>query len=73
MIHEKNHYRFFIEDPIWPRLAGSKEDAVGAMTEAWSHVVERYIRRFPDQWVWMHNRWKTKPEAVALQKERVHS
>ena len=30
------------------------------MTEAWSVIVEKYIRQFPDQWVWMHNRWKTR-------------
>ncbi|MBI5124443.1 MAG: hypothetical protein HZA72_03395, partial [Candidatus Omnitrophica bacterium] len=25
----------------------------------WSDVVESYIRRYPEQWVWIHRRWKT--------------
>ncbi len=60
MIHQDDRYRLFIEDPIWPIESESKEEAVRFMTEAWSKVVADYVRRYPDQWVWMHNRWKTK-------------
>ena len=41
----------------------SKDETVRYITEAWSKVVERYVREYPDQWVWMHNRWKTKDES----------
>jgi KDO2-lipid IV(A) lauroyltransferase len=27
-------------------------------------IISSYIRKFPEQWVWMHERWKTRPEAV---------
>lgn len=62
MIHEGTGYRFFVEDPILPVRLGSKDESVRAITEAWSAVVEQYIRRYPDQWVWMHDRWKTRPK-----------
>ncbi|MBI1977307.1 MAG: lysophospholipid acyltransferase family protein [Candidatus Omnitrophica bacterium] len=61
MVHENSRYHLFVEEAIWPpEHISSKEEAVGMLTEAWSQVVERYVRRFPDQWVWMHRRWKTK-------------
>lgn len=30
-------------------------------TEQYNRVVELYVRRFPDQWFWVHQRWKTRP------------
>jgi len=24
-------------------------------------VVEEMVRKYPDHWLWVHNRWKTKP------------
>ena len=50
----------------------SKDEAVQSMTEVWSKVVERYVRRYPDQWAWMHNRWKTKNRSEIKSKEPVY-
>ncbi|MDH3876129.1 MAG: hypothetical protein OET07_18460 [Desulfobacteraceae bacterium] len=30
-------------------------------TEEYNRVIENFIRRYPDQWFWVHQRWKTKP------------
>ena len=30
-------------------------------TALFTTVLERYIREYPDQWLWMHRRWKTRP------------
>ena len=38
---------------------GNKEADLISNTQKWSDVVESYIRCYPDQWVWMHRRWKT--------------
>ncbi len=67
MIHEGDQYRLYLEDLILPDPDINKEEAVKQMTEAWSKVVERYIRQFPNQWVWMHDRWKTKIEFHKVQ------
>lgn len=71
LIHWREGYHLFVEEPIWPEWSHSKEEAIERITVAWSEVVERFIRRFPDQWVWMHHRWRTSPEAAVLEKERV--
>lgn len=71
LIHSGEGYRLFVEEPIWPLRSDSKDEAIDKMTRAWSGVVERFVRKFPDQWVWMHHRWRTSPETVmALEKER---
>jgi KDO2-lipid IV(A) lauroyltransferase len=30
-------------------------------TQRFTRVIENYVRRFPDQWLWVHRRWKTRP------------
>lgn len=30
-------------------------------TEQYNRVIEMYARKFPDQWFWVHQRWKTRP------------
>lgn len=44
------------------------EDAdadVLANTAAFTAVIERYVRENPEQWLWMHRRWKTRPAGEA--------
>jgi KDO2-lipid IV(A) lauroyltransferase len=31
-------------------------------TERFNEVIESFVRRHPDQWLWIHKRWKTRPE-----------
>jgi Kdo2-lipid IVA lauroyltransferase/acyltransferase len=38
----------------------SEQDAV-VNTARFTEAIEGYIRRYPDQWLWMHRRWKTRP------------
>ncbi len=71
MLHEGGRYRLHLEEPIWPERKGAtKEEMVRLLTERWSQVVEKYVRRYPDQWVWMHNRWKTRPDETPSAQER---
>ena len=70
LIHEGEGYRLFVEEPIWPDRTQEKSEAVKMLTVTWSQVVERFIRKFPDQWVWMHHRWRTSPEENLVLEER---
>jgi KDO2-lipid IV(A) lauroyltransferase len=38
----------------------AEQDAI-ANTARFTSVLESYIREYPDQWLWMHRRWKTRP------------
>ena len=41
---------------------GDDQADVVANTAKFTKVIEDYIRRYPDQWLWVHRRWKTRPE-----------
>lgn len=42
------------------KTADAEADAM-ANTALFAAVTESYIRRYPDQWLWLHRRWKTRP------------
>jgi KDO2-lipid IV(A) lauroyltransferase len=50
-----------IEEPLVVARSGDHEDDVRRLTQLFTSVVEKYVRRYPDQWLWIHRRWKTRP------------
>ncbi len=57
-------YKIILGEIIRPRVEGSRDEAVKRYTAQWMAEFEKIIRQYPEQWAWMHNRWKTKPEDV---------
>ncbi len=56
--------------PILPDAYRGEPDAVRALTQAISSRFEGFVRRHPDQWFWMHDRWKSAERAIrAAEKE----
>jgi len=45
------------ERPVEPPLADAP-DAVREFTQRCTDVLEMYVRRHPDLWLWMHRRWR---------------
>ena len=50
-------YRMIYEHPIEPPRADSA-DAVREFTQRCTDVLEMYVRRHPELWLWMHRRWR---------------
>ena len=56
-------YRMIYEHPVEPPRAGS-EDAAREFTQRCTDVLEMYVRRHPELWLWMHRRWRdSEPQA----------
>ena len=47
--------------PVEPANTGDRDADVIATTAAFTVEIERIVRRFPEQWLWIHRRWKTRP------------
>lgn len=45
----------------WKRTGGETQDRI-ANAAIYTNIIERQIRRQPEQWIWMHERWKRRPE-----------
>ena len=42
------------------------EDSVRENLQKFTHLLESYIRKYPDQWLWLHKRWKSTPVKTIL-------
>ncbi len=51
-----------IDPPLRIERTGDEAEDVRCLTQQYTRVVEDYVRRYPDQWLWIHRRWKTRPE-----------
>lgn len=56
----KHRLRFEPEIPLI-RTGDFKEEVV-LNTTRFTKAIEEYARRYPDQWLWVHKRWHTRPE-----------
>ena len=50
-----------IGEPLKFDRTGDEEEDTLRATQLLTSVVEDWIRRYPDQWLWVHRRWKTRP------------
>jgi Kdo2-lipid IVA lauroyltransferase/acyltransferase len=62
---EEQKYVLHFGEEIPLIATGDDEKDVLANTAQFTTAIEGFIRRYPDQWLWVHRRWKTRPEGDA--------
>ncbi len=53
-------YKMVIEPPVRIDNTGERKKDIETNTAKFSKVIEKYVRKYPTQWFWVHNRWKEK-------------
>ena len=56
--HEARFY-----PPIFPDRSRPEAEEIRRILTEYTRILEDFVRENPDQWFWMHRRWKTRPEA----------
>ncbi|MBI5055887.1 MAG: lysophospholipid acyltransferase family protein [Nitrospirae bacterium] len=56
---ENNRYEGFVSDPVYPGEYTSEKEEIIRITGEMTRRMESIIRKYPEQYLWIHNRWKT--------------
>jgi Kdo2-lipid IVA lauroyltransferase/acyltransferase len=58
-------HRLRLDPPVQLIDTGNLDHDVLENTKIFNKILEGYIRAYPDQWLWIHRRWKTRPQGEA--------
>jgi Kdo2-lipid IVA lauroyltransferase/acyltransferase len=58
---QRKRFLLKVDEPLSFERSGDDDEDVQRLTQLFTNVVEKYVRRYPDQWLWIHRRWKTRP------------
>lgn len=58
----RQRYVLHVDPPLSIKPTGDQKEDVRQVTSLLTSVVESYVRRYPEQWLWIHKRWNTRPE-----------
>jgi len=51
-------HTIYIEAPLDRHVTGDRKEDERILTAAYTKVIERYVRAYPEQWSWINNRWR---------------
>jgi len=61
-LDEKYHFEIAVERTIYPHEWKDKDDPLEWVTQEYTAALEQAIRRAPEQYLWVHRRWKHRPK-----------
>ena len=56
-----HYHRIAVDPPVYADRHAPREEEVRRLVTQYTKRLEEFIREYPDQWVWTHRRWKTRP------------
>ena len=60
--HDAGKYKIVHGQAVEPANTGDRAADIASTTAAYTAEIEKIIRQYPDQWLWIHKRWKTRPK-----------
>ena len=56
----------YLQEIKIPELTGTSDEKIKAITQIFTTEFEKWIWRYPEQWFWVHKRWKTQPPETEI-------
>jgi KDO2-lipid IV(A) lauroyltransferase len=60
-LQPSGRYRMVYGPPVEWAGSGRRDEDIAALTQHLTSVIEGWVRDTPEQWLWLHRRWKTQP------------
>ncbi len=60
-LRRDGRYQLRYEPPLEVRMDADRDAEIARLTQELATRMESWIRRAPEQWLWLHRRWKTQP------------
>jgi KDO2-lipid IV(A) lauroyltransferase len=67
LLEPDGRYRLVYTPPVEWTPSGDREADIAGLTQKLTSLIESWIREAPEQWLWIHRRWKTQPPAGPVQ------
>ncbi|HSD26697.1 MAG TPA: lysophospholipid acyltransferase family protein [Vicinamibacteria bacterium] len=65
LLQPSGRYRMVYGPPVEWTATGRRDEDVAALTQHLTTIIEGWVRENPEQWLWLHRRWKTMPHRGA--------
>ena len=58
---DKKKYLLKVCEPVEMPAGGDTTENVRILTQAVTKKIEEFVSKYPEQWMWIHKRWNTRP------------
>jgi KDO2-lipid IV(A) lauroyltransferase len=60
-LQANGRYRMVYEPAVEWTGSGRRDEDIAGLTQHLTSIIEGWVRETPEQWLWLHRRWKTRP------------
>ena len=57
---ESDNHIIYIGKPFKLKITGNLKEDIYNNTKLWSNELQSWVRKYPEQWFWVHRKWQTK-------------